>query len=414
MFKGIKGFLNTLGPGLITGASDDDPSGIATYAQTGAKFGYGPLWLCIFTLPLMITVQEMCARIGIVTKKGLILNLKPLIPAPVLWILVLLLAIANGVNAGANIGMMAASARLVLPQLSSVTWMILLTALTLGLQIFLSYKTYARYLKWLTLTLFSYILIALIVKVDWSAAAQATLIPNVQNSREFLLLIIAFLGTTISPYLYFWQANLESEEARLLKRGDLPLKERVRLGFWDVLSGMTLSNIVAWFVILTGAAVLFVNGIYSIETADQAASMLAPLAGRFASLLFATATIAIGLLAVPVLTSVIGYAVCEALGRADGLSKTWREAKLFYGVVVVLTILGTLINLTGIGPIRLLILSAVGNALIAPPLLAAIIWFGNTPQMRQYKNGHVSNALGVFTFVIMTLASVMGIYLMFN
>ncbi len=413
MLNRVRRFLKILGPGLVTGASDDDPSGVATYSQGGVQFGLAPLWMTLWTLPLLISVQEICGRVAIVTRKGLIQNLRTLVPKPVMWVLIILLALANGINAGADLGMMAASANLVIPQMSVFGWLLLVTALTLGMQIFLSYRTYAKYLKWLTLSLFAYIFVALIVRIPWGEAVYRTFFPLVVLNREFVLFMIAFLGTTISPYLYFWQANQENEERKALETRALPLPRRLRDMFWDVFSGMTFSNTVAWFILLTGAVVLGTQpGQQTIETADQAARLLEPLAGPFASSLFALATLATGLLAVPVLTSVVAYAACEALGRTEGLSKTWREAKLFYGIVVVLTLLGILINLLPYSPVRLLILSAVGNAVVAPPLLAAIVWMGNAPMMRQYKSGPWSNALGGFTVVVMTVASVVGVYLL--
>ncbi len=413
MFDRVRHFFKILGPGLVTGASDDDPAGVATYSQGGAQFGFAPLWLTFWTLPLLIVIQEICGRVAIVTRKGLIQNLRTLVPKPVLWLLIGLLALANGINAGADLGMMAASAKLVVPQMPMYAWLIIITALTLGMQIFLTYRTYAKYLKWLTLSLFAYILVAFIVRIPWSAAFRMTFIPSALPSRDFILFIIAFLGTTISPYLYFWQANQENEERKALVTRALPLSRRLRDMFWDVFSGMTFSNTVAWFILVTGAAVLGTNQGQAIETADQAARLLEPLAGPFAAYVFALGTLATGLLAVPVLTSVVAYAVCEALGRTEGLSKTWREAKLFYGIIVLLTLLGILINLLPYSPVRLLILSAIGNAVVAPPLLAAIVWLGNAPIMRQYKNGPWSNALGGLTVTIMTVASFVGLYLLF-
>ncbi len=413
MLDRLRRFFKILGPGLIAGASDDDPAGVATYSQAGVQFGFAPLWLSLWTLPFLIGVQEMCGRVAIVTRKGLIQNLRTLVPRPVLWALIVLLALANGINAGADLGMMAASANLIVPHLPIYGWLIVITALTLGMQIFLAYQTYAKYLKWLTISLFAYIVVACLVQVPWAAALHRTFVPTAFPSREFVLCIIAFLGTTISPYLYFWQANQENEERKLQRTADLPMPRRLRNMFWDVLSGMTFSNVVAWFIIVTGAVVLGTNHVTSIETADQAARLLEPLAGPFASSLFALGTLATGLLAVPILTSVVAYAICEALGRTEGLSKTWREAKLFYGVVVVLTLLGLLIHLLPYSPVRLLILSAVGNALVAPPLLISIVWLGNAPIMRQYKNGVLSNTLGVLTVVLMTIASITGIYLLF-
>lgn len=207
MLDRLRRFFKILGPGLIAGASDDDPAGVATYSQAGVQFGFAPLWLSLWTLPFLIGVQEMCGRVAIVTRKGLIQNLRTLVPRPVLWALIVLLALANGINAGADLGMMAASANLIVPHLPIYGWLIVITALTLGMQIFLAYQTYAKYLKWLTISLFAYIVVACLVQVPWAAALHRTFVPTAFPSREFVLCIIAFLGTTISPYLYFWQAN---------------------------------------------------------------------------------------------------------------------------------------------------------------------------------------------------------------
>jgi Mn2+/Fe2+ NRAMP family transporter len=416
MFEEFRSFLKQLGPGLITGASDDDPAGIATYAQAGAQFGTGPLWLTLLSLPGMLAVQEMCARIAIVTRKGLIENIRTSFPPWFVWIVVGLLAVANTFNIGADLGMMAASAQLVVP-LPFWQWLILLSGVTILLQIFVSYARYARYLKWLTLSLFAYILVAVAIQIDWGNAIRHTFWPTIIWSREFLFIVIAFLGTTISPYLYVWQANSEVEDGRFLPshlkhRRSLGLQERLRASFVDVVCGMGLSNVVAWFIMLTGASVLHIRGITQIETADQAARMLAPLVGQFASLVFALGIIGTGLLAVPVLSSVIAYATCEALGIREGLSKKWFQAKCFYAIIVISTIIGIFINLLQLSPVRLLLYSAVANAIIAPPLLFAILRLAtDRKRLKEQIGAPWIRVVGFITLIVMTIASVLGIWL---
>ncbi|MBP7134038.1 divalent metal cation transporter [Patescibacteria group bacterium] len=411
----LRSLLRELGPGIITGASDDDPSGIATYSQIGAQFGAGPLWFALATLPGMIAVQEMCARIAIVTRKGLIANIRTFFPAWFVWVIVLLLAFANVINIGADLGMMAASAQLLFP-LPFWSWLSLFTLLTLALQIFVPYERYAKYLKWLTLFLFSYVLVAFASNIQWREAFWSTLHPTFEWTREYLFIAIAFIGTTISPYLYVWQANceLETETVRshvsMLKA--LPMATRIRDSRIDVISGMTLSNVIAWFVILTAANVLHANGITYINTADEAARVLAPLAGPFASTIFALGIIGTGLLAVPVLSSVVAYACAEVSSQKGSLGGTWMEEKFFYGIIVVTTLLGVVVNIAGVNPIQLLIYSAVANAVIAPPLLFAIFRIAESKErLKQWTNPWWVQVAGFVTLVVMTVASVVGIWL---
>ena len=285
------------------------------------------------------------------------------------------------------------------------------------MQIFISYARYARYLKWLTLSLLAYILVAVAVQIDWMNALHHTFWPTIIWSREFLFIIIAFLGTTISPYLYVWQANSEVEDGRFLPshlkhRRSLGLQERLRASFIDVVCGMGLSNVVAWFIMLTGASVLHTRGITQIDTADQAARMLAPLAGQFTSLVFALGIIGTGLLAVPVLSSVIAYAACEALDIKEGLSKKWFQAKCFYTIIVFSTMIGIFINVLQLSPVRLLLYSAVGNAIIAPPLLFAIFRLANDRKRLKNQMGTAwIHVVGFTTLLVMTVASVLGIWL---
>lgn len=415
MWSRVKRFFKILGPGLVTGASDDDPSGIATYTQTGAQFSYAPLWVTVFTLPLLIVIQEMCARIGIVTGEGMVKNLRKKFPTH--WVAggIFLLTLTCIFNVGADLGMMAASASQVIP-LPFSTWLLALIAFILILQIRLPYATYAYYLKWLTLVLCVYILLAGVVKIDWKAALFATAVPSIQLTKEFVLLIVALLGTTISPYLYFWQTDQEVEEGNLhvQKKNAGNLTRRLNRSWVDVIVGMFWSNGTSWFIILTAAAVLHVNGITRIDTADQAAAVLAPIAGRFASLLFALGVVGTGLLAVPILTGVLAYAWCELCGTKGGFSKTWSEAKIFYSIIIFSTLIGATINYLGIGPVKLLIYSAILNAVVAPPLLFAIMRLGSDRDiMGKHTNKRASTILGWFTVALMTVASFIALYVGF-
>ncbi len=411
----LRSLLRELGPGIITGASDDDPSGIATYSQIGAQFGMGPLWFALVTLPCMVAVQEMCARIAIVTRKGLIENIRTFFPVWFVWAIVLLLAFANIVNIGADLGMMAASAQLLFP-LPFWSWLSLFTVLTLGLQIFIPYERYAKYLKWLTLFLFSYVMVAFAANIHWREAFWSTIHPSFEWTREYLFIAVAFLGTTISPYLYVWQADceLETETVRLQisKLKSLPISMRIRDSRVDVVSGMSFSNVISWFVILTAANVLHANGITHIETADQAARVLAPLAGSFASSIFALGIIGTGLLAVPVLSSVVAYAFTEMSSQKGSLESPWMQAKFFYGIIVMTTLLGVVVNIAGVNPIQLLIYSAVANAVIAPPLLFAIFRIAESKErLKQWTNPWWVQVIGFITLIVMSVASVVGIWL---
>jgi NRAMP (natural resistance-associated macrophage protein)-like metal ion transporter len=360
MFKWIRRTFKELGPGFITGAADDDPAGIATYTQAGASLGYSVLWTALFSAPFMIVVQEMCARIGIVTGQGLGANMRRRFPYAVVLLLVALLFAANTLNLGADLGMMAAATQLVVP-LSFPLLVVGMTLITLILQIFTTYQTYAKYLKWLTLSLFAYVFVAFVVDdVQWWTALKNTFLPASFFSRDTLMILVAVLGTTISPYLFFWQASEEVEEqwgeGRMPKKLTPTLRARMmrRLKHMrlDVRMGMVFSNVVAWFIMLLGAAELHRVGIVNVLSADQAAQALAPLAGKFASLVFALGTLGTGLLTVPVLSASAAYAICELLEIPEGLSKKWYQAQAFYGLIVVSTLIGLAGNFVGINPVR--------------------------------------------------------------
>lgn len=411
--KKIKKFIKSLGPGFITGASDDDPSGIAAYSQTGAQFGYSQLWTPLFTFPFMTVIQEMCGRIGIVTGKGLAGVIGKYYTRGVLFVSVFLLVVANTMNIGADLGAMASSGQLILG-LPFPVLLIGITLLIIILEIFISYKTYARFLKYLTFALFAYFVSALIIKQDWSRVFSATIVPNIIFSKEYLMNIVAILGTTISPYLFFWQTGEEVEEEvaekKLYQMGaGVPkvTNKDIRKMRLDTAIGMFFSNIVMWFIILTTASTLNLSGVTNIQTADQAALALKPLAGDYAFLLFALGILGTGLLAVPILAGSASYAVTEAFGWREGLYRKFNKARGFYGIIIVATLIGLLINFTPIKPFQMLYYAAVLNGICAPPLLLLILLIGNNKKiMGKHTNSKISNTLGLLITIIMILASI--------
>lgn len=413
----LKKFKRSLGPGFITGASDDDPSGIATYAQTGARFGYGQLWMTFFSIPFMVAVQEMCGRIGLVTGKGLAGVIRKYYSKKILYIFIMVLLVANTINIGADLGAMAAAAQLV-TGLPFVMLLILMMALTLSLEIFIPYPTYAKYLKYLTLSLFAYIIAGLIIKQNWWEIISATFIPQFSLTREYVINIVAFLGTTISPYLFFWQADEEVEE-------EIATHKLERMGYGkphinmrtiknmqvDTFTGMVFSNVVSFFIIITTAATLGRTGITTIETADQAALALRPIAGDFAFILFALGIVGTGLLAVPVLAGSVAYAFAEAFHWRAGLYRKLQQAHGFYGVITIATLIGLLINFTPIKPFQLLYYAAIVNGLAAPPLIIGILLIANNKRSMGNKvNNITSNVFGIVIAVLMALASLFFIF----
>jgi NRAMP (natural resistance-associated macrophage protein)-like metal ion transporter len=367
-----------LGPGLITGASDDDPSGIATYSQVGAQFGYGMLWTMPFSYPLMAVIQEISARIGRVTGRGIAGNIRRHYSKPILYGVVLLLLIANIFNLGADIGAMGAAAKLLLPG-PLWAYIVLLGATSLLLQVFVRYTKYVRYLKWLTLALFAYVATAIVVGEPKWPAIRATFWPSFSIHGGYLTALIAVLGTTISPYLFFWQASEEAEDVRdnadeePLRQAPEQAPAQFRRIKFDTYLGMAMSNIVAFFIILTAAATLHVHGIANIQTADQAALALEPLAGKFAFLLFAVGIIGTGLLAVPVLAGSAAYGLSEALGWRASLEEKPLQAVKFYGTIAVATCVGLLLNFIHLNPIKALFWSAVLNGVVAVPVMVLMM-----------------------------------------
>jgi len=409
-------FLRIFGPGLITGAADDDPSGIATYSQTGAQFGFAQLWTAIFMYPLQTAVQEACARIGAVTGKGLAAVVKNNYGKPILFGVVLLVVVANTINIGADIGAMAASAQLLVP-IPILFYAIAIAIFVLSLEIFIGYKTYAKLLKWLSMALLAYPITALIAGQNWPLVFKATLTPHIELSVGFFYILTGVLGTTISPYMFFWQASEEVEEESEHHLLNNDQKPRISLSFLknlrlDNALGMLFSEIITWSIIITAASVFNAHGVTNISTAAQAAKALEPLvstfpnAGFLAKTIFATGVLGVGLMAVPVLAGSASYALSEALNWREGLNLKFKKAHGFYGVIIIATLIGLLINFMGIDPIKALVFTAVFNGIAAVPLIFVIAKIaGNSKIMGEYKSGTVSKFLVWTTFVAMLFSA---------
>src|ERR1700761_683254 len=373
--------VRQLGPGLITGAADDDPSGIATYSQAGAQFGYSMLWTVVFTYPLMVGIQMVSARLGFVTGKGLAANVKSVFPRPVLFGIVGLLLVANTINVAADIAAMGEALRLLIGG-SAHLYSVIFGLLCLGLQVYLRYETYVRYLKWLTLALLSYVAVVFTIHVPWDQAIQGALLPQLQLDHTTISMIVAVFGTTISPYLFFWQAAQEVEDLKAVARkggGDLlphaeaVARQHLRRIRWDTYLGMGFSNLIAFFIILGTAATLHAAGITHIETAGQAAEALRPIGGPATFLMFSLGIIGTGMLAVPVLAGSAAYAVAESFEWSSGLDSKVHEAREFYGIVAVATIGGVILNFTHLDPMQALVWSAEINGVIAIPIMTIMM-----------------------------------------
>ncbi len=418
--KKAKKYWHSLGPGLTTGAADDDPSGIATYSQAGAAYGFQLLWMAPFTFPLMSIVQEMCARIGLVTGRGLAGNIRIHFPKWVLYTTTGLLFFANTLNIGADIGAMAKSTQLVFPNVSFWTLILTFAIVSLALQIYVSYEKYARYLKYLALILLSYIASAILVGLDYRELLTSAVIPSIEFSKEQIFIICAVLGTTISPYLFFWQTSQEVEESILkgqttvkLRQEEVPDKE-IKLMRQDVWSGMFLSNLVMFFIIAASAATLFKSGITNIPTVAEAASALRPIAGDNTYLLFTLGVIGTGMLAIPVLAGSASYAMSESFGWKHGLYRKLKEANAFYGIIIISTFLGVALNFVGIDPIKALLLSAVVNGLVAPVVLILIILLSNNKKIMGSRVNHsFTTILGILITSIMILAGALTLIFSF-
>ena len=414
--KEAEDYWQTLGPGLTTGAADDDPSGIATYSQAGAQYGFSLLWLAPVTFPLMATVQEMCARIGLVTGEGLAANIRRRYSPAALYSVAFLLFAANTINIAADLSAMAAATRLLLPSVSAITLVAAFALVSLLLQVFTTYARYARFLKYLTFALLSYVIVALTVQLDWGEVLYHTVVPTLALPAGAALLVCAVLGTTISPYLFFWQTAQEIEED--IMRGEKTVTERrreanprsMRRMRLDVWTGMFLSNLVMFFIIAACAGTLYVSGVTNIETADQAALALKPF-GALAYWLFAAGIVGTGLLAIPVLAASSAYTFAEAFKWRAGLYLPLKKAHAFYGVIIVAMVLGIGANIVGIDPIKGLIFAAVANAIIAPPVLFFIMRLADDKAvMGRYKNGRVTSAIGWLTTLVMAITSLVAIW----
>lgn len=414
-FRKAKNYWYMLGPGLTTGASDDDPSGIATYSQTGAQYGFGLLWLSAFTFPLMAVIQEMCARIGLVTGRGLAGNIRAHFGKRVLYISTLFLFAANTFNIGADIGAMASAIQLLYPGLNFSLLVVGFTIFILLLQIFTPYISYARYLKWLALVLFAYILSAVLARPDWHTVLQYSIMPHIEWNKTQLLLICAILGTTITPYLFFWQTSQEIEEEIAAghttiasRTGSTPGEvKKMRIDVW---SGMFLSNVVMFFIISACASVLFKHGITSINTAAQAAQALKPFAGDAAYWLFAIGIMGMALLAIPVMAGSSAYAISESMGKHQGLNNKLKQGYAFYGAIIFSMFIGLGLNFIGLNPIKALIYSAVLNGVVAPIIIAQIVLIANNKRlMGVWKNHMPATIIGWLTVALMTFSGTAAI-----
>lgn len=411
-FKKAHEYWKMLGPGLTTGAADDDPSGIATYSQAGAQYGTQLLWLAPFTFPLMAIVQEMCARIGLVTGRGLAGNIRLYYPRWVLYTCTILLFLANTLNLGADLGAMAKATQLLAPTANYSYLIVGFAVVTLGVQIFTTYEKYAKYLKFLALILLSYVFSGLIVITNWHEVLKNIVIPTVIFSKDQIILICGILGTTISPYLFFWQTSQEVEEAILQGKTTIRLRQgtnhqelaEMRIDVW---SGMFFSNLVMFFIIAACAATLHTVGIFSINTAAEAATALRPIAGEQAYLMFALGIIGTGFLAVPVLAGSASYALSESFRWKTGLYRKLKEAPSFYGVIILSTAIGLAINFMNIHPIKALIYSAIGNGLVAPIVLFLIVRISsNKKLMGEWTNPLSIRIIGWGVTLTMMIASV--------
>ncbi|MFV5699144.1 NRAMP family divalent metal transporter [Flavobacterium sp. ZT3R17] len=405
-------FWKLLGPGLITGASDDDPSGIATYSQAGAAFGLSTLWTALIAFPLMASIQQMCARIGLVTSQGLTGTLKKNYPRPVLYLMLLFSFPAIVMNIGADIAGMGAVGNLLFPTIDATFFSVVFTIILLILIVYLPYQKIAATLKYLCIVLLVYLIVPFLYKQDVTEILKATFIPTIQFNKEYIGILVGILGTTISPYLFFWQASMEVEEMKHKKNHLIVNKKIINDMKEDVDFGMSFSGLVMFFIILTTGTVLFKSGIHQIDTVEQAALALKPLAGNSAYLLFAIGVIGTGLLAIPVLSGSLSYIITETFGWEQGLDKKFHEAKAFYIVIAISLILGLSLNYIGISPIKALIYTAILYGLTAPVLIAIILHISNNKKvMGEFTNGKTANILGVSAFVIMTIAAVALIYL---
>ncbi len=406
----LKKIKRVFGPGLVTGASDDDPSGIATYSQAGAMFGLDTLWTAVFTFPLMAALQEMCARIGLVTNKGLIGAIRIYYPKWIVRLIVVVSFTAIVLNISADLAGMGAVCNMLIPSVPAPFFSIGFGVVLSYFIVVLPYAKISMYLKWFCLSLLCYIIVPFLLQQDWKAVLHAAFVPKLIWSREYLLIVIGILGTTISPYLFFWQTSMEVEEVEDRK---LVVDKRIIQGMQkDIRSGIFFSNLVFFFIILSTGTVLHRSNVNGIETVDQAAMALKPLAGDLSYLLFAIGVIGTGLLAVPVLAGSLSYMVSETMSWQEGLNKKFHEAKGFYFVMVVSILTALCINFTGISPVRALVLTAIMYGLTAPLLIFVILLVSNNKKiMGDYTNSTWSNIMGITAFLLMVAAGIMLVFM---
>ncbi len=414
----IKKVLKILGPGLITGASDDDPSGIATYSQAGAQYGLSTLWTAWITFPLMASIQEMCARIGLATSKGLTTILKMHYPRWVMYLMVLFSFPAIVMNIGADIAGMGAVANLIVPKVKAEYFSVGFTVVLLICIILFPYRKIAAILKYLAMVLLVYFIVPFLARTDWFAVLKATVVPHIDLNKDFLGILVAILGTTISPYLFFWQTDMEVEELQEKQKKQKTMLVVSRRMFQDMRAdvniGMLFSNLVMFFIILTAGTVLAAGGVHKIDTVEQAASALKPLAGQGAYYLFAAGVIGTGFLAIPVLSGALSYIFSETFGWEMGLDKKFHEAKGFYIIIGISLLAGLSMNYFGISPIKALLYSAILYGLTAPVIIAIILHICNNKKiMEDHVNGKRSNILGALTLVLMTVAAIAMLYFQF-
>jgi NRAMP (natural resistance-associated macrophage protein)-like metal ion transporter len=409
--KAQESILNILGPGLITGASDDDPSGIATYSQAGAQFGVATLWMALITFPLMLAVQEMCARIGMVTTQGLTQNIKDNYSKPLLIIVVLLIVPAIILNIAADIASMGAVANLVVPLVPANVFAILFVVILMIGIIFLRYQQIVAVLKYCCLSLFLYFIIPFLVKQQWSSVLKSTVIPTIHLNKEYISIIVAILGTTISPYMFFWQATLGAENRAKNREVERMSRKKLRWMRYDVMFGMLVSNLVMYFIILTTGTILFPHGITQIATVEQAAKALEPLAGEFSYFLFALGVLGTGFLAIPVLGGALSYVLSTVLNLKSGLDKHFYEAKGFYMIIIVSLLFALCINFLGINPIKALVWTAIFYGLTTPVMILFVLHIANNKSiMNTFTNSKTSNVLGWITFLFMFCAALAFFY----
>lgn len=408
-------FWKKLGPGLVTGASDDDPSGIATYSQAGAAYGLSTLWTCLVSIPLMASIQQMCARIGLVTSMGLTGTLKKNYPKSVLYLMLIFSFPAITLNIGADIAAMGAVGNLLFPNIDASFFSVFFTLLLLILIIYLPYVRIASVLKYLCIVMLVYFVVPFLYHQDFKDILRSTFIPEIKFNKEFLAILVGILGTTISPYLFFWQASVEVEEMQSKKKHLIVDKKIIHAMKKDVDVGMGFSGLVMYFIILTTGTVLFQGGIHQIDTVEQAAIALKPLAGDMAYLLFSIGVIGTGLIAIPVLSGSLSYIFTETFGWEKGLNKKFHEAKGFYVIIAISLLTGLSLNYIGITPVQALIYTAILYGITAPVLIAIILHISNNKAiMGENVNSTTSNILGFAALIIMSLAAVLLLYFQFS